>query len=65
MNVTFVLHDDSLNDKFLVKLDEANISGLKGHRSVGGFRASMYNALPVESVHALVDVMQEFERTQG
>ena len=43
----------------------ANISGLKGHRSVGGYRASMYNALPLESVQVLVDVMREFERTQG
>jgi phosphoserine aminotransferase len=58
MNVTFVLKDESLNDKFNAKLKEANISGLKGHRSVGGFRASMYNALPLESVQVLVDVMR-------
>jgi phosphoserine aminotransferase len=41
----------------------AGISGLPGHRSVGGYRASMYNALPLESVQVLVDVMQELERT--
>ena len=41
---------------------EANINGLDGHRSVGGYRASMYNALPLYSVQALVDVMQELER---
>jgi phosphoserine aminotransferase len=41
---------------------EANVSGLNGHRSVGGYRASMYNALPIESVQVLVDAMQELER---
>jgi phosphoserine aminotransferase len=44
---------------------DAGISGINGHRSVGGYRASMYNALPVESVQALVDVMQELERKHG
>ena len=43
--------------------NEARINGLNGHRSVGGYRASMYNALPLYSVQALVDVMQELERT--
>jgi phosphoserine aminotransferase len=43
----------------------AGISGIAGHRSVGGYRASMYNALPIESVQVLVDVMKEFERTRG
>ena len=42
--------------------NEANISGIRGHRDVGGYRASMYNALPLESVQALVDVMKEFEK---
>ena len=65
MNVTFVLSDELLTDKFNEMLKAANISGLKGHRSVGGFRASMYNALPIESVQVLVDVMQELERTKG
>ena len=46
-------------------IDQAGINGIKGHRSVGGFRASMYNALPLSSVEVLVDVMKEFERTHG
>jgi phosphoserine aminotransferase len=61
MNVTFVLKDDSMNEAFLKACAEVNISGLKGHRSVGGFRASMYNALGIESVQALVNVMQTFK----
>jgi phosphoserine aminotransferase len=65
MNATFVLADDSQTEEFNKLLAAANISGLKGHRSVGGFRASMYNAMPVDSVQVLVDVMQEFERTKG
>ena len=65
MNATFVLTDESLADEFNKKWAEANISGIKGHRSVGGYRASMYNALPLESVQVLVDVMKEFERTKG
>lgn len=62
MNATFVLNDESLTDKFNDLLKNANINGLKGHRSVGGFRASMYNALPLESVQVLVDTMKELER---
>ena len=65
MNPTFVLRDDSLNEAFLNKSIEAGISGIKGHRSVGGFRASMYNAMEIESVQTLVQVMQEFENTRG
>lgn len=65
MNATFVLNNDGLNDVFEGLLKQANISGLKGHRSVGGFRASMYNALPLESVQVLVDVMKELEKTHG
>lgn len=65
MNPTFVLRNDSLNEEFLTKSIEAGISGIKGHRSVGGFRASMYNALGIESVYALVDVMKEFEKIKG
>ena len=49
--------------KFDELWNEAGISGIKGHRSVGGYRASMYNAMPLESVQVLVDVMKEFERT--
>jgi len=61
MNVTFVLEDESNNDAFLQAATAANISGIKGHRSVGGFRASIYNALPLSSVQALVDVMKNFK----
>ncbi len=60
MNATFLLNDDSRNEAFLAACQEANISGIKGHRSVGGFRASMYNALELDSVKALVNVMQTF-----
>ncbi len=62
MNATFRLADDTLEDKFNAMWKEARINGLNGHRSVGGYRASMYNALPLYSVQALVDVMQELER---
>ena len=62
MNATFSLTDDSLKNKFDALWKEANINGINGHRSVGGYRASMYNALPLYSVQALVDVMQELER---
>ena len=62
MNVTFLLNDTSLEDQFNQMWQAAGCNGLKGHRSVGGFRASMYNALPIESVQVLVDVMQELER---
>lgn len=58
MNVTFTLTDDSKKDKFELALKEARINGLNGHRSVGGYRASMYNALPLSSVQVLVDVMK-------
>jgi phosphoserine aminotransferase len=58
MNVTFVLTDESYKDKFDAMWKEAGINGLNGHRSVGGYRASMYNALSLESVQVLVDVMK-------
>ncbi|PCJ83090.1 MAG: 3-phosphoserine/phosphohydroxythreonine aminotransferase [Flavobacteriales bacterium] len=61
MNATFVLKDETHKEEFDKLWQEAGISGIKGHRSVGGYRASMYNALPLESVQVLVDVMQEFE----
>jgi len=64
MNATFVLTDESLKDTFDTMWAAAGISGINGHRSVGGYRASMYNALPLYSVQALVDVMQELERVQ-
>lgn len=62
MNATFNLVDDSLKEKFDALWTAAGINGLNGHRSVGGYRASMYNALPLYSVQVLVDVMQELER---
>ncbi|MGB3152234.1 MAG: 3-phosphoserine/phosphohydroxythreonine transaminase [Maribacter sp.] len=62
MNATFNLTQDGLKDTFDKMLQEAGINGLNGHRSVGGYRASMYNALPLESVGVLVDVMSEMER---
>ncbi|MCB9173778.1 MAG: 3-phosphoserine/phosphohydroxythreonine transaminase [Flavobacteriales bacterium] len=60
MNATFVLKDESLSEEFNKMWKAANISGIVGHRDVGGYRASMYNALPLESVQALVDVMKAF-----
>ena len=62
MNCCFVMNDPSLEDSFLAFAKQKNITGVKGHRSVGGFRASLYNALPLNSVHFLVDAMAEFER---
>lgn len=61
MNVCFVMENPELEKPFLKFADENGFEGLKGHRSVGGFRASMYNALPITSVHALIDLMQTFE----
>lgn len=61
MNATFNLTDDSLQDSFDALWKEAGINGLNGHRSVGGYRASMYNALPIESVQVLVEAMQTLE----
>lgn len=60
MNACFLLKDPSQDDAFLQATKEAGIVGIKGHRSVGGFRASMYNALPFESVKVLTEVMKEF-----
>lgn len=65
MNVTFLLNDDSLAAEFDAKWKGAGIVGLPGHRSVGGYRASMYNALPIESVQVLVDVMRDFANSKG
>lgn len=60
MNACFLLTDSGLEEKFNAAWKEAGISGIKGHRSVGGYRASMYNALPIESVETLVQVMKSF-----
>ncbi len=62
MNATFNLTNNTLQKTFDNLWKEAGINGLNGHRSVGGYRASMYNALPLESVQVLVDVMQELEK---
>lgn len=62
MNVTFIMHKPELEPEFDKLWKAANISGLRGHRDVGGYRASLYNALPLESVNALIEVMQDFEK---
>ena len=63
MNVCFVMAEgyENLQDEFMAFAKERGMTGIKGHRSVGGFRASIYNACPIESVQALVDCMKEFE----
>lgn len=65
MNVPFKLKDESLDDAFLKGAQARGMLQLKGHRSVGGMRASIYNAMPIEGVQALVDYMQEFEAEHG
>jgi phosphoserine aminotransferase len=65
MNVPFTLADASLDADFLAGAKAAGLVSLKGHRSVGGMRASIYNAMPEAGVAALVDFMKEFERTRG
>ncbi|MGX1930339.1 3-phosphoserine/phosphohydroxythreonine transaminase [Flagellimonas sp. 2504JD4-2] len=62
MNATFNITNETLKEIFDEKCKEAGISGINGHRSVGGYRASMYNALPLESVGVLVDIMSELEK---
>jgi len=62
MNACFLTTKPELEIEFDKMWKDANISGIRGHRDVGGYRASMYNALPLESVQALVDVMKEFEK---
>ena len=65
MNVTFRLPSEGLEKQFVAEATKAGLDGLKGHRSVGGCRASIYNAFPREGVEALVSFMKEFERTNG
>jgi phosphoserine aminotransferase len=65
MNVPFTLRDESLDAEFLKQAQHHGLLQLKGHRSVGGMRASIYNAMPIEGVKALVDFMREFERRHG
>lgn len=65
MNITFVTGDEQLDKKFISAASEAGFDGLKGHRSVGGMRASIYNAFPVEGVSELVKFMKDFESSNG
>jgi phosphoserine aminotransferase len=65
MNITFRLPSEELEKKFAKETTAAGLDGLKGHRSVGGMRASIYNAFPEAGVDALVQFMQEFERKNG
>lgn len=65
MNVPFVLTDAALDADFLAGAKAAGLSGLKGHKSVGGMRASLYNATPVEGVRALIDYMRDFQARRG
>lgn len=65
MNVCFVMEDPSLEGEFMQMAKDAGCVGIKGHRSVGGFRASIYNAMPLSSVQVLVDLMKEFESKKG
>jgi phosphoserine aminotransferase len=65
MNVPFTLADPALDKTFLAEAKEAGLTNLKGHRLVGGMRASLYNAMPIEGVQALVDFMRDFERRHG
>jgi phosphoserine aminotransferase len=65
MNVTFKLSDESLNEVFLKQAESNGLVALKGHRAVGGMRASIYNAMPLAGAQALADFMKEFERKNG
>ena len=65
MNVPFMLADPALDAAFLAGAHERRLEQLKGHRSVGGMRASIYNAMPIEGVRALVDYLKDFERKHG
>ena len=63
MNVTFILKDEKHTEQFDKLWKSKGINGLNGYRTVGGYRASIYNAMPIESVQVLVDAMQELEKT--
>jgi phosphoserine aminotransferase len=65
MNVPFFLRNEALNSAFLDGAKTAGLLQLKGHKSVGGMRASIYNAMPLEGVQTLVQYMREFERSHG
>ena len=65
MNVPFVTGDKELDAKFVAEAAKAGLVNLKGHRTVGGMRASIYNAMPMEGVDALIDFMKKFEAENG
>ncbi len=65
MNACFVMENAAQEKEFAAVAEKENLVGIKGHRSVGGFRVSMYNALPYESVVVLTDVMKEFANKKG
>ena len=65
MNIPFTLKDAALDDEFIKGAKARGMVQIKGHRSVGGMRASIYNAMPVAGVQALVDWMKEFEKLHG
>jgi len=65
MNVPFFLHDSALDEDFLAQAEAAGLVALKGHKSAGGMRASIYNAMPLAGVHALIAFMQDYERRHG
>jgi phosphoserine aminotransferase len=65
MNAVFVMNDISLEKEFIDLCKQEGMVGIKGHRSVGGFRVSMYNALTLESVRALTDLMKHFATKKG
>ena len=65
MNVTFRLPSEDLEKKFAKQAEAEGLVGLKGHRSVGGLRASLYNAVPIDAAKSLVEFMAEFQRVNG
>ena len=65
MNIPFQIVDESLHGRFIAEAEAAGLSSLKGHRSVGGMRASIYNAMPIEGIEALINFMQDFESKAG
>ena len=65
MNVPFTLADEALEKLFLKEAEQSHLLNLAGHRSVGGMRASIYNAVPLEGVQALVNFMDEFAKRHG
>jgi len=65
MNIPFKITDDALHGRFVAEAEATGLSSLKGHRSVGGMRASIYNAMPIEGIEALINFMTEFENTNG